>query len=107
MLSDPNQTQQKQPNNLDDQELPLMQELGIEPDKILKKFVMILTQRNFNTELSKEDDMAGTLLIIALFGTLLMLRGKIEFGNIYGFGLCGCFCICLLINLLTKKGVYV
>ena len=68
---------------------------------------MILTQRGFDCELAKEHDMAGTLVIIGVFGFLLMLRGKIEFGNIYGFGLCGCFAICALINLLTKRGVYV
>lgn len=54
-----------------------------------------------------EDDMAGTFLVCVMFGVLLMLRGKIEFGNIYGFGLTGCGGICLLINLLTPKGVYV
>lgn len=54
-----------------------------------------------------EDDMAGTLLVCVMFGVLLMLRGKIEFGNIYGLGLTGCGAICLLINLLTKRGVYV
>ena len=53
------------------------------------------------------DDMTGTFIIIVVFGILLMLRGKIQFGNIYGFGLTGCGAICLLINLLTKKGVYV
>ena len=47
--------------------------------------------------------MGGALLVCIVFGTLLMLRGKIEFGNIYGFGICGCIAIFLLINLLTKN----
>ena len=51
--------------------------------------------------------MAGTLIVCVMFGLLLMLRGKIQFGNIYGFGLTGCIAIYALINLLTKKGVYV
>jgi protein YIPF5/7 len=51
--------------------------------------------------------MAGPLLIMILFGFLLLLGGKIQFGNIYGCGLSGCFGICVLINLLTKKEVYV
>jgi hypothetical protein len=42
-----------------------------------------------------------------IFGFLLLLGGKIQFGNIYGCGLSGCFGICVLINLLTKKEVYV
>jgi len=58
-------------------------------------------------KVAAEDDMTGTFIIIVVFGILLMLRGKIQFGNIYGFGLTGCGAICLLINLLTKKGVYV
>jgi protein YIPF5/7 len=58
-------------------------------------------------KVATEDDMAGTFLVCVMFGVLLMLRGKIEFGNIYGFGLTGCGAICLLINLLTPKGVYV
>ena len=47
--------------------------------------------------------MAGAILVCLLYGTLLMLRGKIEFGNIYGFGICGCIAIYALINLLTKS----
>ena len=54
-----------------------------------------------------EDDMAGTLLIAGLFGTLLFMQGKIYFGYIYGCGLTGCTLLFLLINLLTGRGVYV
>ena len=36
-----------------------------------------------------------------------MQRGTYQFGNIYGAGSTGCFCLFMLINLLTKKGVYV
>ena len=58
-------------------------------------------------EVADYDDMSGTLFIAAIFGFLLLLRGKIQFGYIYGCGLTGCMGMCLLINLLTKKGVYV
>lgn len=51
--------------------------------------------------------MAGAILVLFLFGTLLLFRGTYQFGNIYGAGTTGCVCIFLLINLLTKKGVYV
>lgn len=53
-----------------------MEELGIEPDKIKKKFIAILTQRGMD-QVAVEDDMAGTLLVCVMFGLLLMLRGKI------------------------------
>lgn len=58
-------------------------------------------------KVAAEDDMTGTFIICVAFALLLLLRGKIQFGNIYGFGLTGCAAICLLINLLTKRGVYV
>jgi protein YIPF5/7 len=71
----------------------------------MQKFLLVLTQRGLDTsEIAKEDDMATTLCVLFVFGTLLLIRGKIQFGNIYGFGLCGCFLICGLINLLTKRG---
>uniref|UniRef100_A0A7S3MY48 Protein YIPF n=1 Tax=Strombidium inclinatum TaxID=197538 RepID=A0A7S3MY48_9SPIT len=51
--------------------------------------------------------MAGPLLVYVLFGIALLLRGKVQFGNIYGFGLTGCFGIFAIINLLSNKGQYV
>lgn len=50
--------------------------------------------------------MTGTILVCVMFGMLLLFKGKIYFGSIYGFGLFGAFCIFALINLLTKRGVY-
>jgi hypothetical protein len=46
--------------------------------------------------------MAGPILVAVLFGLSLLARGKVEFGNIYGFGLTGCIGIFLIINLLSK-----
>lgn len=51
--------------------------------------------------------MAGPILVAVLFGLSLLVRGKVEFGNIYGFGLTGCIGIFLIINLLSKQGQYV
>lgn len=59
-----------------DDELPLLEELGIEPDKIKNKFIAILTQRGMD-KVANEDDMTGTFIICVLFGVLLMLKGKI------------------------------
>lgn len=79
-------------------------DLGIEPAKILKKYKAILTQMGIK-EVVDYDDMSGTLFIFALFGTLLLFRGKIQFGYIYGCFLTGSIVMYSLINLLTKKGV--
>lgn len=59
-----------------DDDLPLLEELGIEPDKIKNKFIAILTQRGMD-KVANEDDMTGTFIICVLFGVLLMLKGKI------------------------------
>lgn len=47
--------------------------------------------------------MAGAILVVVLFGAALLLKGRVEFGNIYGFGIMGCILIYALINLLTNK----
>lgn len=51
--------------------------------------------------------MAGPVLVAILFGVALLLKRKVEFGNIYGFGLTGCIAIYFLINLLSRRGQYV
>ena len=51
--------------------------------------------------------MAGPVLVAILFGLSLLLKGRVEFGNIYGFGLTGCIAIYSLINLLSRRGQYV
>jgi hypothetical protein len=48
--------------------------------------------------------MAGPIIVAVLFGLILMLKGKVHFGSIYGFGLTGATCIYLVINLMSKKG---
>ena len=72
----------------------------------MQRFMAVMTQRGVK-EVAGYDDMTGTVLVMFTYGFLLMCRGKIEFGNIYGFGLTGCFGIYFLINLLTQKGAYV
>ena len=51
--------------------------------------------------------MAGPILVAVMFGLSLALKGRVEFGNIYGFGLTGCIGIYFLINLLSRRGQYV
>ena len=68
----------------------------------------ILTQRGFKeNDIAQYDDMAGPILVAVPFGLSLLARGKVEFGNIYGFGLTGCMGIFAIINLLSKQGQYV
>ena len=39
-------------------------------------------------EVALYHDMAGPLLVIFLFGMSFIFKGRMEFGNIYGFTLC-------------------
>jgi len=49
-----------------------------------------MSLRKVNKEVVDDADLAGPLLVAILFGTILLLRGKVQFGYIYGFGLTGC-----------------
>ena len=51
--------------------------------------------------------MAGPILVAVLFGAALLLKGRVEFGNIYGFGLTGCIGIYFMINLMSRRDQYV
>lgn len=51
--------------------------------------------------------MAGPVFVAVLFGIFLLLKRKVEFGNIYGFGLTGCISIYMIINLMSRRGQYV
>ena len=72
---------------------------------ITKKFVAIMTQRGLSeNNIATYDDMAGPILVAVIFGLLLLLKGRVEFGNIYGFGLTGCIGIYCMINLMARRG---
>ena len=45
-------------------------------------------------------DLAGPLLFCLLLGFVLLLRGKIHFGYIYGVGAIGCLSMYFLLNLM-------
>lgn len=60
-----------QPQHLDGDELPLLEELGIDVAMIQKKFVAIITQRGVK-EVAMYNDMTGTILVGIVFGTLLL-----------------------------------
>jgi len=61
----------------------------------------IVTQRRIK-ENADYDDMAGPIIVAIMFGFLLLCRGKVHFGSIYGYGLTGCLGIYFIINLMSK-----
>ena len=50
----------------------------------------VISFRKIDKEIVEDADLSGPLMIAILFGTILLLRGRVQFGYIYGFGLTGC-----------------
>jgi len=53
-------------------------------------------------ENAEYDDMTGPVIVAVIFGLLLLCKGKVQFGAIYGYGITGCLGIYLIINLMSK-----
>lgn len=95
------------PSNEDfDNELPLLEELGINIDHITLKTKAIMTPLKApDSHLYDDTDMAGPLCFALLLGVTLMLTGKLHFGYIYGFGVFGCLALSGVVNLMHPTGV--
>lgn len=52
-----------------------------------------------------DTDLAGPLLFCFVFGMLLLLAGKSQFGYVYGVGLMGVISIYFLLNLMSEGGI--
>jgi len=89
-----------------DQEPPLLEELGINPDHIMQKTLSALNPfRETDAAILQDTDLAGPLMFCLAFGGLLLLTGKLHFGYIYGIGLMGCVAMYFLLNLMSMQGV--
>jgi hypothetical protein len=110
-------------NNYDvdwENELPLLEELGINLQHIVlkTKAVVIPSSRLMNLTgggknsavtmdpamIVEDADLAGPLAFALLLGGELLLTGKIHFGYIYGFGLFGCLAMTVVLNLMSPQG---
>ncbi len=52
-------------------------------------------------------DLTGPLLFCLALGFVLLLRGKLHFGYIYGVGTIGCLAIYFLLNLMCPQDRYI
>ncbi|WFD36443.1 hypothetical protein MCUN1_003322 [Malassezia cuniculi] len=52
-----------------------------------------------------DTDLAGPLIYCFIFGMILLLAGKSQFGYVYGVGLMGVILIYLLLNLMSEGGI--
>mmetsp|Transcript_13589 Transcript_13589/g.24368 ORF Transcript_13589/g.24368 Transcript_13589/m.24368 type:complete len:230 (-) Transcript_13589:1255-1944(-) len=85
-----------------DDEPPLLEELGIHIDHIVLKCKLILNPLSqFDASFITDADMAGPIIICLSLGVLLLLGGKVQFGQIYGQAIIGCLSIYFVFNLLS------
>ncbi|MCO5572537.1 hypothetical protein L7F22_026292 [Adiantum nelumboides] len=66
-------------------ELPLLEELGINTTVILSKTLNILNPVRIKADLHEEADLAGPFVFVMLFGLFQLLAGKVQFGVILGW----------------------
>jgi hypothetical protein len=57
----------------EEEELPLLQELGICPENIKQKLISVLTFHKIDKQILDDADMTGPLLVFILFGISLVL----------------------------------
>lgn len=96
---------QAPPSDYDyENEPPLLEELGINPDHIWQRVQGVAFFKKLDQDLLADADLSGPLVIAGCLGTCLLLAGKMQFGYIYGFGGIGCLGICLLINVMSQRG---
>lgn len=89
-----------------DDEIPLLEELGINFSSIWSKTRAVHTSFSALDESVKDDcDLAGPLIFVLILGFFLLLAGKVHFGYIYGFGLVGCLLMYLILNLMSANGI--
>merc|ERR1719384_1622412 len=87
-------------------EPPLLEELGINPDHIMQKTLTVLNPfRATDASVAGDSDLAGPIVFAVTFGSFIMFSGKLSFNYIYGIGLLGCIAIYCLLNLMSVSGV--
>lgn len=83
-------------------EPPLLEELGIFPDQIAKRVLVVLDPFHSAVPLG-EYDLGGPLVFCLILGfTMLLSGGKVHFGYVYGIGTTSCLLMYSLLHLMTN-----
>lgn len=83
-------------------EPPLLEELGVNFGHIQSKTLAVLNPfRRIEPHIMDDSDVAGPILFFFIFGTSLLLSGKLHFGYIYGLGLVGTILLHQIISLMS------
>ncbi|KAK1828506.1 hypothetical protein QBC39DRAFT_358911 [Podospora conica] len=90
-----------------DGEPPLLEELGIKPANIRAKTLAVINPfGRVDQHLMDDSDLAGPVLFFLLFGTFLVLSGRVRlglFGFIYGLAFCGTASIHHILTLMSPS----
>ena len=81
---------------------PLLEDLGIDINEIKNKLCSVFKLSQLKEIDMKNGDLFGPFLLCILFSISLLVKGRIQFGNLYGIILIGCIGIYSLINLMCQ-----
>uniref|UniRef100_A0A7S3NNB3 Protein YIPF n=1 Tax=Aureoumbra lagunensis TaxID=44058 RepID=A0A7S3NNB3_9STRA len=87
----------------DEDAIPLLEELGISFSDIWAKTKLVLrpTLKEIDEHVVEDADLAGPIVFGLCLGGMLLLRGKVHFGYIYGFGVSSCVATYVVLNLMA------
>eukprot|EP00744_Colponema_vietnamica_P011835 GILI01016627.1.p1 GENE.GILI01016627.1~~GILI01016627.1.p1 ORF type:complete len:314 (-),score=23.88 GILI01016627.1:57-998(-) len=87
-------------------DLPLLEELGIHSGHIKGKAIAVLHPLGrMRDEAIQDPDLAGPFVFAVVLGFLLSLQGKVQFSAIYGLSSLGMFAFRILIGLMSDEDV--
>lgn len=89
-------------SDAEEQEPPLLEDLGIDIEEIKSNLKSVLFFKKFEKRFVTQLDLIGPLLIAFSLASALGMRAKFVFGYIYGFMTIGCFLVYVTINLIIK-----
>ena len=86
-----------------DNEPPLLEELGINFQHIyLKTQAVLYPSRTLEAKVVEDADMAGPVSFCLILGFLMLMRGQVNFGYIYGFSIFSCLGVYAITNLICS-----
>ncbi|XP_043698469.1 protein YIPF5 homolog [Telopea speciosissima] len=84
-------------------ELPLLEELGINTRQIWRKTISIFNPLRVNANLHEDGDLSGPFLFLMAFGLFQLLSGKIHFGIILGWVTVAALFLYVVFNMLAGR----
>ncbi|XP_071625633.1 protein YIPF5 [Temnothorax longispinosus] len=95
----------------EEDEPPLLEELGIDPDRIIQKTLAVLNpfhrkgQIDDANYLLQDSDLAGPVAFCLVLAAFLLLAGsKAHFGYVYGLAMISCMLMYILQSLMSSSG---